>query len=362
MLISKTPFLGVFLLLITNASLFADDQGKAASSYITYSNLPSGTAEEPLVFRTYLPNPGLDSQVTARHGTGATSPKYSASSGLLSTKSTYQPIKGIPAGFAVNHGEVLSYVWDTTECRLLYAWANGFLDMESYWGPPERGNRKSNDYVPRLVGQLFYKAKGQHPLRINGNTLPAKIQYLGNRRSAGQPEFEFEAEGRALTVNVRPGDSLQTLELEFVSSESADQLGYVDPGTAFEITKNEPGKLIILLRPNASEVHTGFKKEVLEIAEATPEIGAKLYQNFGCMACHSIDGSRNHGPTFQGLANSERDFPQIGRVVADEAYLRESIVNPAAKSIPGYPVGMMPAYPLDKKQVDSLILYIQSLN
>ncbi|MEM1297279.1 MAG: cytochrome c, partial [Verrucomicrobiota bacterium] len=360
--IFKPPILKAILVLLAGSlPLFANDQGKAGSSYITYSNLPSGTIDEPLVFRTYLPNPGLDSEVTSRHGQGATTPKYSPKNGLFSSNSIYEPIQGIPAGFAVNHGDRLSYVWDTTECRLLYAWTNGFLDMESYWGPPERGNRKSFDYVPRLVGQLFYKAKGQHPLRINGKPLPAEIQYKGNRRIAGRPEFEFEALDRVLTVRVLPADSLQTIALEFVSSETTDQLDYVDPSTAFEVRKNESGRLRVLLRPNASEVHTGFKKEVLQIAEASSAIGAKLYQNFGCMACHSIDGGRNHGPTFQGLADSERTFPAIGSLLADEDYLRESIVNPAAKSVPGYPVGMMPAYPLGDKQVDSLILYIQSL-
>tara|TARA_R110002096_G_scaffold212352_10_gene399858 strand:+ start:5845 stop:6933 length:1089 start_codon:yes stop_codon:yes gene_type:complete len=349
------------LLFVAGSGLVAEDQGKAGTGYITYSNLPTGTPEQPLVFRTYLPNPGLDSQVTARHGQGAPSPKYSASSGLLSSRSNYQPIQGIPAGFAVNLGTQLSYVWDTTECRLLYAWANGFLDMEPYWGPPERGNRKGNDYVPRLIGQLFYKAKGQHPLRINDEPLPDEIQYRGQRRAGGHPEFQFEASGSLITVAIRPGEAPQTLELEYGSSDSGDQLDYLAPGSAFEILSKGPGKLHILIRPNASEVHTGFKKEVIEITEASPAIGAKLYQNFGCMACHTIDGSRNHGPTFQGLAGSERDFPELGHLVADEAYLRESILQPNAKSIPGFPVGMMPAYPLSDKQVDSLILYIQSL-
>ena len=45
-----------------------------------------------------------------------------------------QPIDGIPAAIAVNHAKELSYVWDTTECRLLYAWKDGFLDMSTLLG------------------------------------------------------------------------------------------------------------------------------------------------------------------------------------------------------------------------------------
>ena len=39
------------------------------------------------------------------------------------------PTIGIPAALGVNFGDQLSYCWDTTECRLLYAWNGGFLDM-----------------------------------------------------------------------------------------------------------------------------------------------------------------------------------------------------------------------------------------
>ena len=329
--------------------------------YLTYDNQTAGTAQHPLVVRTYLPNPGLDREVTARHGKGEPSPKYSAKTGLSSSDSDYQPIEGIPAGIAVSAGPGLSYVWDTTECRLLYAWANGFLDMESYWGPKERGNRKSFDYVPRLAGQLFYKAKGNHPLRINQKPLKANFNYTGHRRADGDPVFTFQVEDSTISVSVSKGESEQTLIVTYTSSDSSDELEYLDPSTAFEIQDQSGGKLSVLIRPNAAETYHGYEKEVSELTEASVEAGEKLYQSFGCMACHSTDGSRNHGPTFLGLAGKEREFPGAGKVVADAAYLRESIINPVAIFVPDYPAGMMPAYPLDEKQVDSLVLYIQSL-
>lgn len=332
------------------------------SGHLTYDNEPVGTPQQPLVLRTYLPNPDLDPKVTARHGFGVETPKYSAKTGLFSAKTKDPVITGIPAAFAISAGPGLSYVWDTTECRLLYAWANGFVDMESYWGQPDKGQRKSRDYVPRLVGQLFYKAKGSHPLQINGESLNESLRYTGHRRVAGHPVFTFEIEGREISVAVAKGASDQTVEVTYTSSDQNDELTYTDPDTAFEVLETSAGTLKVLIRPNAAETYTGFKKEVIEITEASAEIGGKLYESFGCMACHSIDGGRNHGPTFQGLAGLERDFADLGKVVADTDYLRESIVNPAAKSVPEYPLGMMPAYPLSDKQVDSLVLYIESLS
>ncbi len=344
--------------LLSVALVFASDDGTIAS-HLTYHNQPMGTAEKPLIMRTYFPNPDLEPVVTARHGAGEATPRYSAKTGLLSPNQNDQAIQGIPAAFGVNLGPKLSYVWDTTECRLLYAWANGFLDMEPYWGLPDNGRRKSHDYIPRLIGQLFYKARGSHPLRINGATLPTDYRYLGQSRNQGHPSFRFQSGESIITTSVNPGESIQTLEITYQSSNPNDQLTYEDPDTPIKILENSPGTLKLLIRPNSAETHTGFQREVIEITEASAEAGAKLYVNFGCMACHTVDGGKGHGPTFQGLFGSTREFAELGTITADEPYLRESITQPATKSIPEFPIGMMPAYPLNEKQVDSLILFIK---
>ena len=49
-------------------------------------------------------------------------------------------------------------------------------------------------------------------------------------------------------------------------------------------------------------------------------------------------------------------------VLVDDAYLRESIVNPAAKIVVGYD-NTMPSYTdFTKEQLDSMIEYMQSLS
>jgi cytochrome c2 len=97
--------------------------------------------------------------------------------------------------------------------------------------------------------------------------------------------------------------------------------------------------------------------------------GERLYQMFGCMACHSTDGTLvgKVGPSWKGLFGSERDIAkgQKGKFKADEAYLRESITNPSAKVVKGFEkfdTGM-PIYAgiLNDSQIESLILYIKSL-
>lgn len=93
--------------------------------------------------------------------------------------------------------------------------------------------------------------------------------------------------------------------------------------------------------------------------------GRKVYQQQGCMACHSTDGTTEgrSGPSFKGLYGSERTFTDGTSAVANEAYLKESILNPAAKVVAGKEVEM-PSFEgiLDAEEIASLVLYIKSLS
>jgi cytochrome c2 len=101
----------------------------------------------------------------------------------------------------------------------------------------------------------------------------------------------------------------------------------------------------------------------------TAEEGQRLYQMIGCMACHSIDGTTvgKVGPSWKGLYGTVREIAkgQVGKVTADDAYIKESIQNPSAKVVKGFEkfdTGM-PIYNgiLNDSQIESLILYIKSL-
>ena len=117
----------------------------------------------------------------------------------------------------------------------------------------------------------------------------------------------------------------------------------------------------VLIRPNSAETYHGYRKKEVVIAQASAEVGEQLYTQLGCIACHTTDGSRNHGPSFKGLADSKRTLAGGGSATADDAYLRESIVNPTARTVDGYPEAMMPPYPVGDKRIDSLLLYIRGL-
>jgi cytochrome c2 len=300
-------------------------------------------------------------QVLPNHSIGSHSPKYSPSSGKESTKQ-YEPIDGIPASIAVNLGNSLSYVWDTTECRLLYAWTDGFLDMKNYWGDRDSGRRKGFGYVPKLYGFVFYKALGKHPLSINGKSLSelGTPQYIGYSIGSDRlPVYEYKIGSSKIFIKIQPGPATQTLKLDF-SSENNEILKFSSPSTQVEIKNKTAGKLSIVIRPNAGERFSSEEKKE-PIKKPTQEIGEKLYTSLGCIACHSLDGGKNHGPTLKDSYGSKREFIDATSVIVDDAYIRESIENPMAKTVKGYLTGMMPPYKLQQAEYDSLILFIKSV-
>jgi cytochrome c oxidase subunit 2 len=96
---------------------------------------------------------------------------------------------------------------------------------------------------------------------------------------------------------------------------------------------------------------------------ASAEAGEKIYSGKGgCIACHSIDGTRRVGPSFKGLFGKTEKLQGGATVKVDEDYIMESILEPNKKIVESYPPSM-PAMgqTLSKSDIDSVILYIKSL-
>jgi cytochrome c oxidase subunit II len=90
--------------------------------------------------------------------------------------------------------------------------------------------------------------------------------------------------------------------------------------------------------------------------------GRVIYDRF-CALCHTIDGRANVGPTFQGLWGSERRFTDGTSRVADENYIRESVLEPAKEIVQGYPNQMPPFFWRGDTDayIEGIIAFIRSL-
>ena len=92
------------------------------------------------------------------------------------------------------------------------------------------------------------------------------------------------------------------------------------------------------------------------------ELGKRLYTTQGCSQCHSVDGSKVIGPSWQNLYGISQPMNDGSTVVIDDAFIHGFLPNPVAR----WPVGyqpVMPPYPqLKPAQVNGIIAYMKSIS
>ena len=90
--------------------------------------------------------------------------------------------------------------------------------------------------------------------------------------------------------------------------------------------------------------------------------GQSMFQQLGCNTCHRFD-VQGRGPNLIGVFGKPVLLEDGRTVIADENYIRESILNPAAKIVSGFkPV--MPVFQglVNEEQLNSLVEYVKSLS
>ncbi|MDP1587664.1 MAG: c-type cytochrome, partial [Prosthecobacter sp.] len=194
--------------------------------------------------------------------------------------------------------------------------------------------------------------------------------YQGTQTYGGQKVRHRLAEVRSATVSadrrrvflelpgIITGEVVHVRLPQSLASESGLPLWAGDVWfTVNRIPKDRPGEV----RPAPPEA----------LAATTPyfqfskgDAGRVLYQNF-CAACHSLNDTKLVGPTFSGLAGSKKKVrdPATGKtseVKATADYLRQSILEPNALLVEGYPENLMPPIGaiLTPAQIDALVDYI----
>jgi cytochrome c oxidase subunit 2 len=114
---------------------------------------------------------------------------------------------------------------------------------------------------------------------------------------------------------------------------------------------------VVVMEPNDYQTWLSGGTEEGSLASA----GQKLFADLACNTCHRPD-AQGRGPVLQNLFGKTVEVASGERVVVDEAYIRESILNPAAKITVGFQP-IMPTFQglVSEEGLLELIEYVKSL-
>lgn len=95
--------------------------------------------------------------------------------------------------------------------------------------------------------------------------------------------------------------------------------------------------------------------------DSMAEAGKRVFLAQGCAACH-MQGSSELAPQLNGIYGTMQTMNDGAEVMADDAYLRESIMHPQTRIVKGY-AAAMPSYAsvLSAGQIEELVAYIRSM-
>jgi cytochrome c oxidase subunit II len=296
--------------------------------------------------------------------------------------------KGEPAESQVSHHTVLEVAWSVLPCFLLvlmfvrgsigyidqrkapegsdtvsvkafkWGWTmdygNGVFHPELHLvvGRPTKLTMRSSDVIHSLFVPAFRAKKDIVPGRYNEMWFDPSIASV---KVSDEKLAAAKAETKEKFANVFDPERYQFTE---------DGYTYFDLYCT-EYCGRDHSKMqtVVVVHETDEDLKAWIKKYSGRPEGTTPaDYGALLYSRRGCASCHSIDGSKRVGPSFQALFGTEHGLVSGENVKVDENYVRESILEPKAKVVAGYnPV--MPAYKgqLSDDDIESIIAYLKSL-
>ena len=103
------------------------------------------------------------------------------------------------------------------------------------------------------------------------------------------------------------------------------------------------------------------------LPESPQAAGLQIIRDYGCIACHSIDGSRLVGPTYKGIFGKQAQVVTKGKervITTDANYIKKSIYNPDDDIVKGYSKGLMRSYKneINEKEIELIIDYLKTLS
>ena len=226
-------------------------------------------------------------------------------------------------------------------------------------------------------GASIYAALNRPPddaldVHVVGHQWMWKMQHMEGRQEINQLHVPV---GRPIRITMTAEDVIHSF---YVPAFRVKQDAVPGRYTTLWFEATKPGTYHLFCAEYCGTLHSGMIGSVIAMEPAAfqawlaggPEGGAAVpvvtageavFQAQGCASCHSGDSSAR-GPALAGLFGSTVRLRDGRSVVADDAYLRESIVRPQAKVVAGYEP-LMPTYEglIGEEDLMRLVAYVKSL-
>ncbi len=93
--------------------------------------------------------------------------------------------------------------------------------------------------------------------------------------------------------------------------------------------------------------------------------GDRLFHQYACITCHSLEGKEVYGPPLDGLFMKEVEVVRQGgtiKLTADRSYLKRAITDPRFEEVKGYESKDMPEVHISEEEIDLLVDYLIAIN
>ena len=197
-----------------------------------------------------------------------------------------------------------------------------------------------------------------------------KIQYPGGQREINELHVPI---GRPVKITLASEDVIHSFFIPALRIKHDVVPGHYD---TMWFTATKPGRYHLFCAEYCGTEHSGMVGWVTVMQPADYENwlagggsggtmaqqGERVFEQMGCSTCHLLD-RQGRCPNLRGVYGSHVQLAGGQSVTADDAYIRESILNPNAKIVSGYHSDVMPSFQgqISEEGILQLIVYIKSL-
>jgi cytochrome c oxidase subunit II len=223
--------------------------------------------------------------------------------------------------------------------------------------------------------QLYYAAqnppKDAMEVFVTGKQWMWKIQYPNGGREINELHVPV---GKPVKLTMASEDVIHSFSIPAFRVRHDVVPGHYD---SLWFTPTKPGRYHLFCTEYCGFQHAGMvgwvdvmdQREYANWASgggaggSLAEQGQANFAQLGCATCHQLD-QQGRCPILRGLYNKPVQLASGQTVIADDAYLRESILEPNAKIVAGFEPNVMPNFKgqISEEGVIQLIAYIKSLS